>query len=199
MDPYPAFWAKLLAFADQGAGLIDSIGTESQVLDAARAYFTRFSEIVGILHAMSEHQFTGMPHTEEHLVFVNQAVLIKRGGSGPPTIDGWYHQLLYRPDDFREVDLTIADVHTDPGGERPIARPPSVLHVGTSYPRLLVAAIEGCEGATAYAGPVFTYKRHLTEGLLRLTDEEWTEMVNQRPEADTVADEAWLAPLFEAL
>lgn len=196
VDPYPAFWAKLLAFAEHGALLLDGIGEPSPVLDAARAYFARFSQIVTVLHAMSEHQLTGMPHSEAHLAFINRAVLINEGGSGAPTIEGWYHQLLYRPESFSEVDLTIADVHTDPGGDRPIPREPSVLHVGTSYPRLMVVAVEGCEGPRAYAGPVFAYKEHLTDDLTRLNDEEWSELVSRTPSQDKVPDEAWMKPLF---
>jgi hypothetical protein len=32
------------------------------------------------------------------------------------------------------LDPTIADVHTDIGGDRPVSRPPSVLHLGTGLP-----------------------------------------------------------------
>jgi hypothetical protein len=196
VDPYPVFWKKLLSLAERGALLLQGLNVDSPVLDRASAYFARFSEIVTVLHAMSEHQLTGMPHSEAHLAFVNEAVLINDGGSGAPTIDGWYHKLLYRPASFSEVDLTIADVHTDPGGPLPISRAPSVLHVGTSYPRLMVAAIEGCDGPRAYAGPVFAYKKHLTNGLIRLNDEEWTKLVDRAPARDSIPDEPWMGGLF---
>lgn len=199
VDPYPAFWNELLSFADHGATLVESLEIDAPVVERASEYFSRFSEIVSVLVEMSEVQQTGMPHSAEHLEFINQAVLISGGGSGPPTIEGWYHRLLYQPDNFSEADLTIADVHTDPGGTLPIAREPSVLHVGTSYPRLMVAAIESCDGARAYAGPVFTYKEHLTDGLIRLDDEQWTEMVNRDPSRDTIPDEPWMLPLFREL
>ncbi len=197
VDPYPAFWAQLLQFADSGAALLDSLDLpDSEVARNASDYFARFAEIVGVLHAMSEEQLTGLPHSAEHLEFINQAVLIYSGGSGPPTIEGWYHRLLYNPSSFSDVDLTIADVHTDPGGALPIPRDPSVLHVGTSYPRLMVVAIETCDGPRAYAGPVYTYKEHRTDGLIRLDDEAWTELVDRQPARDQIPDETWMTPLF---
>jgi hypothetical protein len=69
------------------------------------------------------------------------------------------------------MDPTIADVHTDPGGNTP----PAVLHVATGLPRLMVMTADTCEGPRAYAGVAFSYHEVVT-GLDRLTDEDWAEM-----------------------
>lgn len=51
-----------------------------------------------------------------------------------------------------ELDPTVADVHTDIGGSLPIARPPSVLHVGTGMPRPIVLTVDSCTVPRASAG-----------------------------------------------
>lgn len=170
---YPEFWANLMLYAEHGSALLAELEVDSQVLTNALAYFERFSSIVGVLHRMSEHQLSGMPHTADDLAFINDAVRISNAASGPPTIEGWYHQLLYAPSKFGDVDNVVADVHTDVGGPRPVSRDPSVLHVGTSYPRLMVTAIDTCEGPRVYVGPVFAFHQYLADGVTRLNDEEW--------------------------
>lgn len=193
VDPYPEFWAKLLRFAERGAQLLDELDlTGVQTLDKANTYFQRFSEIVSVLHEMAELQVSGLPHSQQHIDFVNDAVRISSGGSGPPTIQGWYHQLLFNPGEFADVDWIIADVHTDVGGDLPVARPTTVLHVGTERPRLMTVAVETCDGPRAYVGPVFSYKEHLVEGFTRLTDERWQAMVY---DGSTPADVPWMMPL----
>lgn len=81
----------------------------------------------------------------------------------------------------------MADVYTDPRGRLPIVRAPSVLHVGTSYPRLMVVAIESRVGPRL-RWPCVHYKEHRTDGLLRLDDEAWAELVDRQPARDQIAD-----------
>lgn len=192
VDPYPQFWSKLRLYAEHGRELVSGLAVQSAVLDRASAYLSHFADTVSIFERMAEHQLTGMPHSAEDLAFVNNAVRISGGGSGPPTIEGWYHQLLFNPGEFGDVDNVIADVHTDVGGEIPVLRGPSVLHVGTAYPRLMVTAIDTCEGPRVYAGPVFSFKQHLADGLTRLNEEEWQEMLGETP---APPDPEWLSPV----
>jgi len=90
-----------------------------------------------------------------------------------------------------ELNPTIADVHTDPGGDVP-PRGPSVLHVGTGLPRLMAVTVDSCEGPHAYLGPVFAYHEHLADGLTRLTDSDWKELLNTDPPPDV----PWMAPII---
>lgn len=193
VDPYPEFWASLITYAERGSELLTGLDTDSAVLTRAQDYFARFSEIVGVLQRMSEHQLTGQPHSAEDVAFINNAVRISGGGSGPPEIEGWYHQLLYRPYEFGDVDNVIADVHTDVGGERPIVRDASVLHVGTNYPRLMVTAIDTCEGPRVYVGPVYAFQQYIAEGVTRLNDEEWQELLHSEAPPEDVS---WMTPLL---
>jgi hypothetical protein len=85
-------------------------------------------------------------------------------------------------------------VHTDAGGDTPIAREPSVLHVGTGLPRPMVVSVDTCDGPRAYAGIVFAYHEHLEPGFNRLTDEQWLEQIQQQAPADV----PWLAPVLGA-
>src|SRR5690606_5375546 len=191
VDPYPAFWGSLQRYAERGAELLAGLDIEgSAVATNATAYFGHLRETMGMLEGMANQQLTGMPHTEEQLAFVNDAVRISGGGSGPPEIAGWYHQLLYHAWEFGDVDNLVADVHTDPGGDNP-PRGATVLHVGTWYPRNMVVAIETCAGPRAYVGPVVAFKRYLADGLTRLDDEEWRVL----GAVEEVPDESWLQPI----
>lgn len=193
VDPYPEFWAKLLQLADQGVSLLDALDLGGvETIGRATDYFRRFGEIVSVLHEMSELQLAGLPHTPEHIDFANDIIRIANGGSGPPTVEGWYHQLLFHPWEFSDVDWIVADVHTDIGGDLPVPRPTTVLHVGTEQPRLMTVAVETCDGPRAYVGPVYSYKETLVEGYRRLTDKEWQAMVYDGSLPD---DPPWMKPI----
>lgn len=190
VDPYPEFWARIIQLAERGTQIIDGLQVESSTLQRATDYFQRLSSIVSVLHSMSLHQLSGQAHSAEDIAFVNDVVRISGGGSGPPTAEGWFHQLLFDPHSFHEVDNVIADVHTDPGGDIP-PRGPSVLHVGTAYPRLMVVAVETCSGPRAYAGPVFDYKELELDEIRRLNDEEWQDLLRDAPPPEV----PWMQPI----
>lgn len=72
------------------------------------------------------------------------------------------------------IDHLIADVHTQPTDENG-ALVGRVLHVGTGKTNLaIVTADDVADGClTAYVGPVGSYYQHVTQGFLRMSDEEW--------------------------
>lgn len=117
---------------------------------------------------MAELQRSGMPHTAGQVAFISQAVRIETGGSGPPFHDGWYRDLYYDPAGALDLDPTIADVHTDPGGDAPFALGPSVLHVAIGMPRAMLVSIDTCVGPRAYAGIVLSFYEHAEPGFTRL-------------------------------
>jgi hypothetical protein len=174
VDPYPAFFAKIEAFAAAGRTVAASLPVRSgsTLATRARTYFEKLGQVAGILREMAEQQRTGLPHKPEHIAFVNQAVDLNLGCGGPAGIRGWYADLFFEPGDAATFDPTIADVHTQPtdqGGSE-VGR---VLHVGTGYARQMVLTVETCMGPRAYAGVVSSYHELTTEKYERLNDADW--------------------------
>lgn len=143
------------------------------------AYFEELARVAATLQAMAEQQQTGVPFEEQQMAFLNDAVRSQEEGCGwPITYHGWYGSLLFdRTTD--EMNPTIADVHTFPGG----AIPPEVLHVATGLPRLVVITRDSCDGPRAYAGVVSAYHEVVTN-LDRLTDEAWAPMAASAEDVD---------------
>lgn len=189
VDPYPAFYAAVAAFAAKGQAALQPLVGAGTVVAGAKAYFTRLQEIMGILQEMAEFQRDEKPFTAAHMQFINQAVVIQNICGGGFFEKGWYKELFFG--NALEFDPTIADVHTQPtdegGGE--VGR---ILHVATGYARLMVTTVNTCAGPRAYAGLVSSYIQHTTENWKRLTDEEWkAELIKPvRP-----ADVPWMKDL----
>ena len=175
VDPYPAFFAKLQAFAQAGQAVVSDLPLMSGSYLGPRigAYFGKLGQVTGILREMALLQRQGMPHKPEHLAFINQAVNTEPVGcAGPPGLRGWYADLFFDPNSALQFDPTIADVHTQPTDEtgNPVGK---VLHVGTGWARLLVTTIDTCMGPRAYAGVASSYHELITKDLQRLDDKDW--------------------------
>ncbi|MET0412823.1 MAG: DUF3160 domain-containing protein, partial [Polyangiaceae bacterium] len=187
------FFYAIARYAELGRTVIADLDfpSESEALGQSMStYFANTARVATLLGEMAEAQRTGMPHTTEQIAFINQAIRVQSGGSTPPMQTGWYKDLYYEGSDAIELDPTIADVHTDPGGQFP-PRDASVLHVGTGYPRPIIVSIDTCVGPRAYAGVVSSYHEHKEPGLSRLTDSEWLEQhLNDAKEVP------WLAPVI---
>lgn len=196
VEPYPEFFHAMGRFASQGQNLVHELGLDLEAGALAAqvsTYFGNLSRIMTTLGEMAELQRSGSPHSAEHVAFINQAIRVEGGGSGPPLQTGWYKDLFFDPAGALEFDPTIADVHTDPGGVVPIGRGASVLHVATGHPRLMVMTVDSCQGPRAYAGIIFSYHEHLAAGLTRLDDQQWQQMLNATP---VPADVPWLADVL---
>jgi hypothetical protein len=197
VEPYPEFFRAIQRLAERGAGMLEQLeltGEAAGLGSAIGAYFDTLGRINGSLAEMAELQRTGLPHSPEHVAFINQAIRVEGGASGAPWQTGWYKDLFFDQEGALDLDPTIADVHTDPGGDTPFARGPSVLHVGTGLPRAMVVSVDTCDGPRAYAGVVFAYHEHTEPALSRLTDEEWLERLFQQPAAEV----PWLEPVLPA-
>jgi hypothetical protein len=194
VDPYPEFFHALGRFAELGQRALGTLelGPDSEVGERIRRYFESLAQVMGRLGRMAEAQRTGAPHSVEDVAFINQAIALRPGCGGFSGQDGWYAQLFF--DDAQSIEQapTIADVHSDPGGDSPVARNANVLHVGTGLPRLMVTVVDSCTGPRAYVGAVFDYQEQFTDGLTRLTDEEWGKLVGQGVRWEP----AWMAPTF---
>jgi hypothetical protein len=196
VDPYPELYGALRKYAEQGARIAKLISDET-FSQKVVSYFDNLRTASATLEEIAKNELSGQPITAEQLAFVNDAVRIETVGVVCASIqvpDGWLARLYYVRDDSIQFDPTIADVHTQPADEGG-AIVGKVLHVGTGYPRLMVATTDSCGGAPrAYAGVVFAYHEEVTEGFKRLTDEEWAARFREggaRP-----GDVPWLSPVL---
>lgn len=184
VDPYPEAFARLEAFAAKGAELA-ALFPEMQA-SRVRLYFEQLSQVAARLRTMAEQEKTGVPFDAEQLAFINDAVRSQIVGCAADQVSysGWYSRLLFTTEKD-DMDPTVADVHTDPGDNRP----PQVLHVAAGLPRLMVVTRESCSGPRAYAGLAFAYHEIVT-GIQRMNDLEWA------PKAATAEDVAFMKPIL---
>ncbi|WP_438031967.1 DUF3160 domain-containing protein [Sorangium sp. So ce204] len=193
VDPYPAFFARIAELAEHGAGIVGALDLSSDpwLEKTAPAYFSQLHDVARTLGEMAANERAGLPLTQEHLDFINQAVQIEWEGCGGPTgVHGWYRQLFFDELKSLEQDPTIADVHTQPTDEggAPVGR---VLHVGTGLPRLMVVTADPCGGAPrAFVGLASSYFEAVTENFERMDDRQWAGTVLK-----TTPDVPWMADL----
>ncbi|WP_437501734.1 DUF3160 domain-containing protein [Sorangium sp. So ce1099] len=192
VDPYPAFYARIAELAEHGGDVVETLDLSSAPwLEAAiPAYFTRLHDVATMLGEMATNERAGVPLTQEHLDFINQAVKIQMGCGSPEGAEGWYAQLFFNVIEGVTQDPTIADVHTQPTDEfgAPVGR---VLHVGTGLPRLMVVTADPCGTPRAFVGLASSYFEKITEDFARMNDEEWAGSIREtRPD-----DVAWMKDL----
>jgi len=192
VDPYPEFYRQIGELAAQVLAVMESLPSGAgDYKTVAQTWATDTQTIAANLQAMAENQLTGAEHSAELLDFINDAVnWDEEGGCGGTTytnLQGWYLRLHLSEYDAIELDPTIADVHTDGNYMR-------VLHVATGMPRLMVVTANTCSGPRAYAGVVFSYGEVVTDGLKRLTDEEWLDKVTH--EQSSFPDVPWMSPVL---
>jgi hypothetical protein len=191
IDPYPAFYAAVGAFAAKGQAVLQPLsGTGGDAVARASTYFARLQEVMGILQEMAEYQRDSKPFTPAHMQFINQAVVIQNVCGGGYFEKGWYKDLFYG--DALAFDPTIADVHTQPT-DASGAEVGRILHVASGYARLMITTVNTCAGPRAYAGLVSSYFEHTTEKWKRLTDEEWASELRKPVQP---ADVPWMRDLI---
>lgn len=176
VDPYPAFFSRLVAYADKGLEVAGTLAENesSPLLKQALDYFTELGFVCDILGEMAQQQLDKVPYTEAQLGFINEGIQISESNicGGPPTPEGWYKRLFFDLDSALEYDPTIADVHTQPT-DAAGATVGKVLHVATGRPDAMIVTVNQCDGPRAYAGMVFSYYEKVTQDFHRMTDEEW--------------------------
>lgn len=189
VDPYPEAFGRLALLGQKGQVLAAQLKQRqnSPLIQSIDSYFKELESVSNILRDMAEQQRTAVPFNEAQMAFINQAVADLPGCGGPPTYTGWYSRLMFTKDD-PEMDPVIADVHTDPGGDRPA----QVLHVAAGLPREMVLTVNTCTGPRAYVGVAFAYHEVTTEGVTRLTDIDWEK------QSMTAADVKWMEPVLGA-
>jgi hypothetical protein len=196
VDPYPEFYRSLGKYAAAGSKLAALAADVAPAWsEGIASYFATLSGATSLLGEMAERELRGEPFSDEQLAFINDAVRIESHAGACTTVevpDGWYAKLFYAPRKSIEFNPTIADVHTQPADESGniVGR---VLHVGTGYPRMLVATIDTCQGPRAYAGVVFSYHEQITQDFQRLDDQAWASALTAGPRP---SDVPWLAGIL---
>ena len=192
VDPYPGFYARIAELAEHGTAMVGTLDLSSNTSLAQRLpeYFATLRDIAQKLGEMAQNERDGVPLTQEHLDFINQAVKVQMGCGDPEGSTGWYANLFF--DNYQSVqeDPTIADVHTQPTDEAgaPVGR---VLHVGTGLPRLMVVTADPCGTPRAFVGLASSYFEQITSNFERMTDEDWAKGL----ETTTPADVPWMTDL----
>ena len=69
-------------------------------------------------------------------------------------------------------DFIVADIHTNPINEQ-------VQHAGVGKVNVIYFIAETYNGPTIYVGPIFSYYQRIENGMKRLDDKEWADLVNR--------------------
>jgi len=191
VEPASALWAALAALGTRGSALATSLGLSDLGLSTVATYFASLTTTMTMLKDMADRQQTGQAYTADQMAFINQAVEMKSLNVVCSTVQvpaGWYPLLFFQNDDAQYQNTIVADVHTQPADAEgnPVGK---ILHVGTSYPRLMVTTFETCSGPRAYVGVVSSYLEQTTDNFNRLTDATWTSNLS------TVKPVPWLDSL----
>ena len=203
VEPYPAFYAALHAYAHAGQDTLanlqgcDVSGDAREVRVTALTYFANLAAVTAQLQTLAEKELRLEPFSQDEETFlksttIHQVTSMKQGcvTVQKETWSGWYPTLF----PWQETTpALIADVatnpNTDPGSG---LTPPGVLHVGTGPVAATILIADTDEGPTMYVGPAFTYYDFVEPGFppVRLTDQQWQQRLDApaRP-----APPAWTA------
>jgi len=178
IEPYPAFYRQIGAFADKADAYFSTIPSNSWIIQNITRYFERLKEVVDKLEVLSHKELDGQAFTTDEEEFL-QKMLFQEGGSGAPPFSGWYADLFYIIEDAVKLDFVVADVHTQPTDEfgSVVGK---VLHVGVGKVNLGVFIADSPSNdfqPMAFVGPVMSYYEQTTNNFDRLTDERWTKLV----------------------
>ncbi|MFO0554331.1 MAG: DUF3160 domain-containing protein [Polyangiaceae bacterium] len=193
VEPLPDLYSRLATAAEV---LVETYEDDPLLrrpkTEAVLAWGEHFQGVMHRLAQLAEDELEGKPMSAADLAFLNRTVdQHARGYGGQRSYDGWYAALYFDPDwslnrqgdPFQPYPHTaggdsepiVADVHLDTDHYR-------VLEVGTGHPELLIVAIDQGGDVSLFGGPVssfYTFERHSSQ---RMTDEQWTDMLNgQRP------------------
>jgi len=181
IEPYPAFYHQIAAFADKAAAFFAAYDATNYYMNCIQEYFPRLKGVAEKLEIMAQKELNNEPFSAQEAEYLKKMLFVD-GMSGAPPFSGWYADMYYVPEDAADGNYVIADVHTQPTDEEGnmVGR---VLHVAVGKVNLGVF-IANCPGKNyqpmAFVGPVMSYYEMITEDFDRKTDEEWTELVTSK-------------------
>lgn len=177
VEPVPEFYRRLKNFATRAGNILSSINVSDALKQTYTAHYGTFANTMGMLETLAQKELDSQPRTEEEIQFIKDTIIKKTTSAGCATItrhEGWYPRLFYGDAEKCVArDFITADVHTDVNYQQ-------VLHVGVGKVNVIYFTAETCAGPTLYVGPVFSYYEHIENGMKRLDDYEWGDMVISR-------------------
>jgi hypothetical protein len=187
VEPYPAFYAALRAYAAAGGALFAGLAPDGRtplgglVREQARAHFGALAAAAGRLEALAAKELRGVPFSAAEAAWLRETAVrrvvphdtVCAGIRMREEWTGWYPRLFPGGE---ESPAVIADVHTNPETDpgSPLY-PPRVLHVATGRAAAALLVADAGAGPTLYVGPASTYYEVVERGSppVRLTDQEW--------------------------
>ncbi|MDZ4745770.1 MAG: DUF3160 domain-containing protein [bacterium] len=198
VEPVPALYTRVAAFAQnlyQYLGTIEERENDEYFMSRLKETLLHISSTCQMLESMSEKEIAGIPFSELEKAMIDGWIVKQNKTVGCDRFDeydGVYPNLYYGEENRccnDAGDFIIADVHTQPTDDNGnlIGR---VLHVATGKVNTaVVVAADPSDGCvTAYTGPVGSYYERITEGFMRLSDEEWVKLYAD----STVPRPAWV-------
>ncbi|WP_226990739.1 DUF3160 domain-containing protein [Methanosarcina acetivorans] len=158
VEPVPEFYARMLALTKMAhSGL-----AEMEVLDEqSDKDFTTLESTLEKLLEISIKELENKELTDEEYEFIK-------------SFEKNIAPMLENIDEDTQSSVVVADVHTDQEGR--------VLEEGTGKLDLIVVAYKQPDGRIVLgAGPVMSYYEFWQPSGERLTDEEWREMLENKP------------------
>ena len=153
VEPAPAVYQRLIAYAERGAAAVAVIDPGDQAY--AHGYFTNLARVLRVLDAISADELAGRPLSASEIDWLSMVVEREPGTSqGPPTFTGWYFDMFpARLDALVRADL-VADYFTS--GETQ-----TVAYVGATSPRLGIFVVDTGGAPRVVVGPVARgYEHH---------------------------------------
>jgi hypothetical protein len=177
VEPYPEAYRTLGAIASRLEENLKGVHTDNEWLaNRMIEWASNWRSTMAHLESMAEKELKDEPFNDVEITLFKQWIKMpEEGVCGGPSFTGRFPSLYLNETHAEEFDPIIADVHTNPNDDGPLA-PARVLHVGTGHANLMILTRQSCEGTRAYAGPVSSFYEYPKLGMDRLTDEEWKQM-----------------------
>ncbi len=183
VEPYPSFYKQLADFSSKASNYFSSLGNSNINLSEIKAFFDVFASKMLKLESISRKELDNTPFSDDDKKFLQNMLIVNTSGMcGEPKVFGWYFDLYFHAKHANESYYTIADVHTQPTDEGG-GIVGNVLHVGVGDINLgvfLANAPSEDFRPTAFVGPVMSYYQTITTNFKRTTDEEWTQVIQQK-------------------
>jgi hypothetical protein len=177
VEPYPELFGMLANFASNASAFFSEVFSGIQVEAGERivSYYEGYAQIMEQLMEIARKELEHTALSETEITFLK--TMINDYMASGPSISGWYTDLFFDETKALWIDITVADVHTQPTDYEG-AVVGNVLHVGNGKVNMGVFLAENtCNPGQymVYAGPVSSFHTEIQPGFNRLTDQEWED------------------------
>lgn len=179
VEPVPDFYLAVRTLADNWINILTELSTDN---GAASAYLKKLRSYSDTLYVIARKELNLEALNDKELSFLKRTLVKQEDMCGSLPYGGWYGELFFNsgfiPNDMGIGNRIVADVHTSPADEfgAPVGW---VLHAGTGKLNMGIFVAPDINGRDiAYAGPVMSYYEYKTANFNRLTDEEWSQMLD---------------------